>query len=176
MGTRQTVESCALCYEQAVRGCPGRPERTRLSEGRHTVGWDPSPGEPWPSNAGKGEDRHGEVGFTMRHRVSHAGEPGVRASPSQGLRGAARYVVRGGVRVAETGVWVRRMRAKSIVQHRHRQSAFPWLAKSGWRVGGWAFSRVADTCAQRDDDGLRKNKHKSTLGRSTADSPVRSPS
>ena len=36
--------------------------------------------------------------------------------------------------------------------------------------------KVADTCAHRDDDGLRDNKHESTLGRSTANSPAHGPS
>ena len=87
--TRQYVENCVLCCEYAVRGCAGGPDKTRVPEGRHTAGWDPSPGTPRPLNTNKGEDRHGELGFAMRHRVSHAEELGVRAPPSQGLQRAA---------------------------------------------------------------------------------------
>lgn len=174
--SRQSVESRAVSCGQAVRGCAGGPGKTRVLGGRHTVGWHSFPAVPWPPNASKGDDRHGEVGFAMQHRVWHAEELGVRAPPSQGLRRAARYVVRGGVRVSGGRRSVGPVDAGGIeVQRRHRQSTLLFHGRPN-QDGGWVDGRFqTGTCAHRDDDCLHRNKHEPTLGRSTADSPFRDP-
>lgn len=158
--------------------------KLEVPEGRHTGRLGLLPGETLAAKR-KGRKRDGSArGGRIRDAASAVARRGAEC-PSSTVpslrRAAGRYAVRGGVSVAGDGVWVRRnMRAKSrssidtdsLLFHGSQAET-----KSGWRVGGWAFSESqTDTCAHCDDDCLHKNKHKTILARSTADSPARSPS